>query len=191
MIAGRSVLALIPARGGSKGLPGKNVRPLLGKPLIGWSIEQGRASLYADAVVVSTDDEGVAHTAREFGAEVPFLRPAKLASDTAPTIDMILHALDFLAGQGRSFDLVVLLEPTSPLREARDIDAALETLVARADAQSIVGVARVESAHPAFLVKVENGLIRPYASDAFRVVRRQDLGEVFFFEGSVYAAYAA
>ena len=189
MIGGKSVLALIPARGGSKGLPGKNVRPLLGKPLIAWSIEQGRESRYADAVVVSTDDAAIAATAREHGAEVPFLRPAELASDTAPSIDAIGHALDFLAAQGRFFGILVLLEPTSPLREARDIDAALEALLARPEAESIVGVARVESAHPAFLVKVENGLIRPYAPEAFGVKRRQELDEVFFFEGSVYAAY--
>jgi CMP-N,N'-diacetyllegionaminic acid synthase len=189
MIGSKSVLALIPARGGSKGLPGKNIRSLCGKPLIAWSIEQGRASRYLDAVVVSTDDDVIARTAREHGAEVPFLRPAELASDEAPTIDVIVHALDVLFGQERQFDILVLLEPTSPLREASDIDAMLEALVARSDVESVVGVARAESAHPAFLVKLEKGLIRPYAPTVFGVKRRQDLDEVFFLAGSVYASY--
>jgi N-acylneuraminate cytidylyltransferase/CMP-N,N'-diacetyllegionaminic acid synthase len=190
MINGKSVLALIPARGGSKGLPGKNIRPLLGKPLLAWSVEQGKASQYIDKVMVSTDDTEIAGTAKKYGAEVPFLRPAELASDTAPTIDTILNALDGLAANGEAFDFVVLLEPTSPLREVRDIDRALEKLSEHATAESIVGVAKVESAHPAFLLKVENGLTRPYSPNEFGVKRRQDIEDVFFLEGSVYIAYA-
>ena len=185
------MLGVITARGGSKGLPGKNIRPLLGKPLIAWSIEHGKESHYIDAVVVSTDDEAIARIARASGAEVPFMRPAELASDTATTVDTLVHALDFLDARGRHYDILVLLEPTSPLREATDIDRALEALLANPKAESIVGVARVDATHPAFLVRLDDGFIRPYAPQAFGVQRRQDLDDLFFFEGSVYAAYTA
>lgn len=189
MIHGNSVLALVPARGGSKGLPGKNVRPLLGKPLIGWSIDQGRASKYVDAVVVSTDDAGIAAAARAHGAELPFMRPIELASDTASSIDVILHALDSLEQAGRRYNLLVLLEPTSPLRETADIDAALEALLAHPEAQSIVGVAKVESGHPSFLLRRNGVLLEPYAPQEFGAKRRQDLDELFFLEGTVYITW--
>ncbi|WP_281661968.1 acylneuraminate cytidylyltransferase family protein [Microvirgula aerodenitrificans] len=189
MIQGKSVLALVPARGGSKGLPGKNVRPLLGKPLIGWSIDQGRASKYVDAVVVSTEDAVIAAVARDHCAEVPFMRPPELASDTASSIDVILHALDTLEQAGRHYDMLVLLEPTSPLRETADIDAALEALLAHADAQSIVGVAKAESGHPSFLLRRKGVLLEPYAPQEFGAKRRQELDELFFLEGTVYIAW--
>jgi len=122
MYKGKKILALIPARGGSKGLPGKNIKPLLGKPLIAWTIEQAKASKYVDRVVVSTDDDEIAEVAIRYGAEVPFLRPKELARDDSPTIDAILHALDFFSDKGERFDLLALLEPTSPLRDSEDID---------------------------------------------------------------------
>lgn len=189
MIQGKSVLALVPARGGSKGLPGKNLRPLLGKPLIGWSVDQGRASQYLDAVVVSTDDDVIAAVAREHGAEVPFMRPPELGTDTASSIDVILHALDTLEQNDRRYDLVVLLEPTSPLRETADIDIALEALLAHPEAQSIVGVTKVESGHPSFLLRREGALLAPYAPQEFGAKRRQDLDELFFLEGTVYITW--
>ena len=189
MIQGKSVLALVSARGGSKGLPGKNVRPLLGKPLIGWSIDQGLASQYVDAVVVSTDDAAIASVARDYGAELPFMRPPELASDTATSIDVILHALDALERVDRRYDLLVLLEPTSPLRETADIDAALEALVAHPEAQSIVGVAKVEAGHPAFLLRCNGVLLEPYAPQEFGAKRRQDLDQLFFLEGTVYISW--
>lgn len=189
MIQGKSVLVLVPARGGSKGLPGKNIRLLLGKPLIGWSVEQGRASQYVDAVVVSTDDAAIADAAREHGAETPFMRPPELASDTASSIDVILHALETLERADRRYDLLVLLEPTSPLRETTDIDAALEALLAHPEAQSIVGVAKVESGHPSFLLRRNGMLVEPYAPKEFSAIRRQDLDELFFLEGTVYITW--
>jgi CMP-N,N'-diacetyllegionaminic acid synthase len=189
VIQGKSVLVLVPARGGSKGLPGKNVRPLLGKPLIGWSIDQGRASKYVDAVVVSTDDTAIAEAARDHGAEVPFMRPVLLASDEASSIDVILHALDTLEQVGRRYDLLVLLEPTSPLRETDDIDAALEALLAHPEAQSIVGVAKVEAGHPSFLLRRNGVHLQPYAPQEFGAKRRQELDELFFLEGTVYISW--
>lgn len=189
MINGKSVLSIVPARSGSKGLPGKNVRPLHGKPLIGWSIEHGLESRYADAVVVSTDDEGIAEVARAHGAEVPFLRPAALATDTATSIDVILHTVDALAQIGRQYDLLVLLEPTSPLREPDDIDRALEVLLGQTDAQSIVGVAKAEASHPAFLLRREDQFLKPYSSQEFGAIRRQEINDLFFLEGTVYVSW--
>lgn len=132
-------IAVIPARGGSKGIPGKNLRKVAGKPLIAWSIEQALASESIDMVVVSTDDEAIADTARRHGAEVPFVRPAALAADDTPTEPVIAHAIDWLAEQGREFDLMVLLQPTSPLRLAGTIDAAIGQLQTEA-ADSLLGV---------------------------------------------------
>src|SRR5690349_11475180 len=110
------VLGLIPARGGSKGIPRKNIKPIAGKPLIAWTIEAALAARGLDGVVVTTEDPEIAEVARAYGAEVPFLRPMELAADETPGIDPVLHALDMLPG----FDAVLLLQPTSPLRTAAD-----------------------------------------------------------------------
>lgn len=189
MIDGKSVLSVVPARGGSKGLPGKNVRPLHGKPLIGWSVEHGLQSRYVDAVVVSTDNDGIAEVARAHGAEVPFIRPAALATDTASSIDVILHTVDTLEQGGRRYDLLVLLEPTSPLREPDDIDRALEALLGQTDAQSIVGVAKAEASHPAFLLRRKEQFLEPYSRQEFGAKRRQEIDELFFLEGTIYVSW--
>ncbi len=189
MIDGLRVLALVPARAGSKGLPGKNIRPLLGKPLLAWPIEAARASRYVDRVVISTDSAEFAALAQAAGADVPFLRPAEHASDTAPSIAFIEHALDTLAAAGDHCDLLVLLEPTSPLTEAADIDAALEALVAaRPLAESIVGVTALVSTHPAFAVRLDaQGLMQPYAATSFGLLpRRQDTEPLYSLDGSLY-----
>jgi len=189
MINGKRVLAIVPARAGSKGLPGKNVRLLAGKPLLAWPIAAARASAHVDRVIISTDSQAFADIAVEHGAEAPFLRPAELASDTAPSIDFILHAVDTLAAGGDVYDYVVLLEPTSPLTEGSDVDAALTQLVA-ADADAIVGVARMEAVHPAFAVrKAQDGGITPYASATFgEMPRRQDIEPLFSLDGTLYAS---
>lgn len=185
------ILALVTARGGSKGLPGKNIRRLCGKPLIAWAIEAGRKSKYIDRIVVSTDDAAIARIARKFKAEVPFMRPKKLALDKATSIDVIIHALDFLKAQGQEYDLLILLEPTSPLRTAKDLDKAIEMLINnKHSAESIVGVSRVGAAHPDFDVTVNTkGFLQPYKKHSKKAVRRQDLSELYFLEGSLYVAY--
>lgn len=132
-------LAVIPARGGSKGLPGKNVRLLAGKPLIVWTIEQALEGGRIDCVHVSTDDPEIAEVARAHGADVPYMRPAELAQDTTPTEPVMTYALDWYARAGRTFDAVVLLQPTSPLRFPGTLGAALETFEARG-AESLLGV---------------------------------------------------
>ncbi|RZJ27250.1 MAG: acylneuraminate cytidylyltransferase family protein [Brevundimonas sp.] len=189
MINGKRVLAIVPARAGSKGLPGKNVRPLAGKPLLAWPIAAARASAHVDRVIISTDDQGFADIAVAHGADAPFLRPAELASDTAPSIDFILHAVETLAEAGDAYDYVVLLEPTSPLTEGADVDAALAQLVA-ADADAIVGVSKLEAVHPAFAVrKSEDGGIAPYASASFgEMPRRQDIEPLFALDGTLYVS---
>ena len=126
MYKDKKILAIIPARGGSKGLPGKNVKPLLGKPLIGWTIEQALTSKYIDEIFVSTDSREIADVAETFGVQVPDLRPEELANDTASSMDFILYTLHLLEKRGKNFSYIVLLEPTSPLRDVMDIDYAIE-----------------------------------------------------------------
>lgn len=189
MYKNNSFLAIIPARGGSKGLPGKNIKELCGKPLVAWSIEAGLKSKYVDEVMTSTDDEKIAEISKKYGASVPFLRPSELASDTATTFDAVKHTIDYYKNElKKEFDYIVLLEPTSPLREVFDIDMAIEILLeSRAD--SIVGICKTESQNPAFLVsKNENGLISGYENKDMVVLRRQEIKDVYFFEGTIYVS---
>lgn len=189
MIAGKRVLAVVPARRGSKGLPLKNIRPLHGKPLLAWPIIAARASRYVDRVVISTDDAEFAEIAKQAGADAPFLRPAELASDTAPSFAFIEHAIDTLAAANDVYDYFVLLEPTSPLTEADDIDAALDQLDARReDADAIVGVTPIVNTHPAFAVRLDDsGLIRPYSAPTFaEMPRRQDIAPLYCPDGTLY-----
>lgn len=188
MYKGKKVLAIIPARGGSKGLPGKNIRPLLGKPLIGWSIEHAQQSKYVDEIFISTDSQEIADIAEAFGVKVPELRPAKLAIDTAPSSEFITYTIEKYAKENNSFDYFILLEPTSPLRDVEDVDKSIEMLIDDPENDSIVGVCKAEDIHPAFMVKVgKDKRLVPY-EDKMKTLRRQDLPDVFYFEGSVYAS---
>lgn len=189
MIGGKRVLALIPARSGSKGLPGKNIRPLAGKPLLAWPIEAARASRHVDRVVLSTDNAEFAEIGKSHGAEVPALRPAELAADTSATVDCILDMLDRLESAVESFDYLVLLEPTSPLTDAADIDRAVTALhAASGKAEALVAVTAIHNAHPAFLVRDRgDGLLRPWQGESFGdLPRRQDLEPVYALDGSLY-----
>lgn len=191
MIEGQRILALVPARAGSKGLPGKNVRELLGKPLLAWPIEAARNSVYVDDVVISTDSAEFASLAEQYGARAPFLRPAELASDAASSIDAVLHAIDAVEAEGNSVDILLLLEPTSPLTEASDIDHALEVFVkGLPNLDSLVGVTETVTANPAFLVrKAEDGTIKPFLGGDFGTLpRRQDIEPCFALDGSLYIA---
>lgn len=159
------ILGLILARGGSKRLPGKNIKPLAGKPLIAWSIEAARACPAIADVVVSTDDEAIAQVAREHGARVPFLRPPALAGDTSTSADAALHALAHLREQeGRSYDAVILLEPTSPLRASGDLPAVAELLTRRWDeTDAVVSVGRVQLEQPGVMKRMDaDGRIEPW-----------------------------
>ena len=188
MIFGRKVLALIPARGGSKGLPKKNLRHLCGKPLIQWSIDSALACTEIDAVVVSTDDEQIAKVAASSGAEVPFLRPPDLAGDTASSIDVIIHALDFLEENARLFDIVLLIEPTSPLRELSDIQSVLRSMI-DTGATAVVSVCRAESTHPVFMFRTtDQGRLKPFLDAQPTGVRRQEIEPLFYIDGTIYAS---
>jgi len=181
----KNILTVIPARKGSKGLPGKNIKILIDKPLIAWSIEQALASKYIGDVYVSTDCAEIANVAIKYGAKVPFLRPDYLARDETSTADVLIHLIDELENQGFTYDYILLLEPTSPLRDTKDIDRAFEKLLTEENAKSIVGVGSVESQHPSFCVKIDNnGFL--VSENNFKVLRRQDLEPLFFYEGSVY-----
>lgn len=187
-----SVLAIIPARGGSKGLPGKNLRLLDGRPLVTWPILAALGASMVNRVIVSTDDEAIAEVARAAGADVPFMRPSSLSGDHASSMDVVTHALEILASEGELFNYVVLLEPTSPLTESSDIDKALSRLKFNSGiADAIVGVSRVESMHPEYNVRVnEKGLLSPYlAADFSSLRRRQDIEPLYFLEGSLYISY--
>lgn len=186
------VLALIPARGGSKGLPGKNLRPLAGKPLVAWSIEQALAAPEIAKVVVSTDDPAIADVARRFGASVPFLRPAELSGDEAPTAGAVLHALDWLSAHGEEFDAILLLEPTSPLRAPGDLGRAIRLLADgwdRADSVVSIGEIHVESPFIAKTVTAE-GFVAPLLPPS-GASRRQDLPTAYFPYGVAYLTKVA
>ena len=182
-----SILGIIPARGGSKGLPGKNVLELSGKPLIAWSIERAISSRYLDKVIVSTDDKKIAETAEKYGAEIPFLRPREIAVDTTPMIDVIVHAVDYFKARNLSYDYIALFEPTSPLRKKDDIDNAIEQLIDNEkDADSLVSLGEVHMEHPSIVKIINSGYVSPYESDTGKITRRQELGKVYFPYGVIY-----
>lgn len=189
MINLRRVLVIVPARGGSKGLPGKNIRPLCGKPLVAWSIEKGLRSRYADVVMVTTDSPEIAEVSRAFGAEVPFLRPAELATDHSSTYDAIRHTLTYYRDVERQeFDYTVLLEPTSPLREDDDVDRMLETLDARSGAfDAIVSIGQVTE-HPSIMKRLDGDRVVPFCPELGQSLRRQDNALAFFPYGVAYIA---
>ena len=189
-----SVLFMIPARGGSKGLPGKNIRPMCGKPLIGWSVEaalKAASQIPGSRVVVSTDSEEIAAVGKSFGAEVPFMRPAELAADTVGHMDVVLHALEAMEKSGFQAEYLVMVEPTSPQRTADDLLNALDLLKKTAGAESLVGVSKTESCHPMFLTKLKSGFLEMYENKEFKFFRRQDTDDVYFFEGSMYISKTA
>ncbi|MGH9204046.1 MAG: cytidylyltransferase domain-containing protein [Vicinamibacterales bacterium] len=154
-----------------------------------WPVKAASKARFVDHVVVSTDDSEIAAAARAAGADVPFIRPAALASDTASSVSVVLHALDSLERDGKRFSYVVLLEPTSPLTESLDVERALDELHAsRARADAIVGISRVLATHPEYDVTLaHDGLIRPYAAlDFGHLKRRQEIPELYFLDGSLY-----
>lgn len=178
------VLALIPARGGSKGLPRKNVVETGGHPLIAWTISAAKKSKYVSDVIVSTDDEEIKSVSLKYGAKVPFLRPAELSSDTAKSIDVALHALHFC--QNEAYDLLVFLQPTSPLRTADDIDDAIEQMVAKG-AASCVSICEVQqSPYLMYTVGADGSLSS--LLPATKWTRRQDFPTVYALNGAVYVS---
>ena len=186
MIQGKRVLALIPARGGSKGIKDKNIYEIDDQPLIAYTIKAAKGCEYVDDIVVSTDSERIGAVAREYGADVPFYRPAELASDTATTLDAILHAVSTLSDMGRDYDVLLLLQATSPLRDAGDIAGALETFMANGE-RSVAAVNPVED-HPILIrtIEEEPKLSMKRLLNMGSTVRRQDMPDYYFVNGSIY-----
>lgn len=180
-----NVVALIPARGGSKAIPRKNLAPLGGKPLIAWTIEAALVSGEFSRVIVSTDDEEIAAVSREFGAEVPFVRPAEIARDETPAIDVAIHALDWLRERGEEPTHLFLLQPTSPQRTADDIRAAIQLAKDR-DPAAIIGVCEANP-HP-FMARAisDDGHLSDFLPGASKPKRRQDYPAAYFINGAVY-----
>lgn len=182
-----SIAAIIPARGGSKGLPRKNVLPFCGKPLIVWTIEAALSCPQLAAVVVSTDDDEIAQTATSAGAEVVW-RPANLAMDASPIEDVIVHALDALAAAGRTFEHLLLLQPTSPLRTSAHIQGCIDAYFS-AKASSAMSVCPPEH-HPYKALREENGQLVPLFERHHLSAPRQNLPRVFRQNGAIYLAHA-
>ena len=184
MIKGKSVLAVIPARGGSKGLPNKNILELVGKPLIAWSIEAASDSKYIDRLIISTDSKEIADVAIKYNCEVPFMRPPELATDDANINDVILHALDKLGDQ---YDIVMLLQPSSPLRESKDIDQALE-FMQKNNISTVVSICSSNKPlHWHFTLETD-GKLKPVYKDKIFYTNRQKPPQVYSPNGALYIA---
>lgn len=181
------VLGVVTARGGSKGVPGKNIRPLGGKPLLVWTAEAAKRASRLARVILSTDDEQIAAVGREAGLEVPFLRPAELAGDRTPTLPVLQHAVGWLEARGDRFDAICLLQPTNPLRPAELIDACIE-LLERSGADSVISVLPVPADYNPHWVYFAgpDGELRLATGEPAPIPRRQDLPPAFHREGSVY-----
>jgi len=187
-----NVLGLIPARGGSKGLPRKNVRLLHGKPLLEYTVECARVTRLISRILLSTDDSEIAHLGLRLGVEVPFVRPAHLSTDSAPMLPVVQHAVRWCEDSGWRADAVCLLQPTNPFRKASDIDACIGLLeVERAD--SVVSVLPVPSeCNPAWVYfRDSRGFLRLTNGDDNPIPRRQDLPRAYFRDGSVYVTRTA
>ena len=187
MYKSKKILAIIPARGGSKRLPHKNVLDLAGKPLVAWSIESALSSKYIDRVILSSDDEEIIKVAKEWGCDIPFTRPKELAQDNSRSIDLVTHALNTLEEE---YDDVILLQPTSPLRTSEDIDNAIEQFYAK-DATSVIGVCEVEHS-PLWSNTLDESLsMNNFLDDKYNNSRSQDLPTYYRINGAFYMSRVA
>lgn len=179
------ILVIIPARGGSKGIPHKNIKPLAGKPLIHYTIDVARQIVADEDICVSTDDSEIIQCVEEYGLKVPFVRPEELATDTAGTYEVLLHALNFYEQQGKQFDVVLLLQNTSPFRTANQVKEALALY--QSDIDMVVSVKEC-SANPYYCVFEENqdGYLKICKGDG-NITRRQDAPKVYEYNGAIYA----
>ena len=182
------ILALIPARGGSKGVPRKNIRMLCGKPLIQYTIHAALTSGEFDEVMVSTEDNEIAELSLELGAKVPFMRPGELAIDSSPTIDTILHVIEEYKKLGKVFDAVCLLQPTNPLRTNKIISKCIKAFL-KSDADSLISVREVPyefNPHWTFVEGAKNSRLKIATGEKRIVSRRQDLPKAYYRDGVVY-----
>ena len=176
-----NILVVIPARGGSKGLPGKNIKNLCGKPLISYSIDVARAITSDENICVSTDDQQIINVVEKYGLHVPFLRPAELATDIATTNDVLLHAIDFFEKKGKIYNIILLLQPTSPLRRVEEVKEALALY--RKDIDMVVSVTKSHA--PAVLCN-DNGEGFVELVYNKKAIGRQSLPTFYEFNGAIY-----
>lgn len=181
------ILGLIPARGGSKGIPGKNIKSLQGKPLLAYTFESAKESLLLSKIILSSDDQEIIRVASEIGLEAPFVRPSILSTDSSPTLPVILHALDFLEDIGEYYDAVCLLQTTNPFRRKGLIDESIRVFSeTRADALiSVLPVPHEFNPHWVFEPK-SNGLLSIATGESQIISRRQDLPPAYFRDGAIY-----
>lgn len=184
MYNNKRILAVIPARGGSKGIPRKNIIDFCGKPLISYSIEGANKSKYIDYTLVSTDDSEIQKISINYGAKAPFLRPEHLSNDRAKSIDVVIHAINYLKNNNEFFDYVILLQPTSPLRTSYDIDDAIETIIQKNES-SLVSVCEVDE-NPILMRTIEEDRLKPIISFNGDNLRRQELPKFYIFNGAIY-----
>ena len=183
MMNSPKILAIIPARGGSKGVPRKNIKLLAGKPLIAWTIEEAKKSKYISKLILSSEDDEIINVAKEYGCEVPFKRPVELAQDNTPGIDAILHAIEQCPG----YDYIILLQPTSPLRTSEDIDDFISYFINQ-NVNACVSVCEPsKSPYWMYQLNNQNDLI-PLLTEHGSANRRQDLPKVFALNGALYIA---
>ncbi|MBL8214276.1 MAG: acylneuraminate cytidylyltransferase family protein [Bryobacterales bacterium] len=181
------VLAIITARGGSKGIPRKNLAPLCGKSLLAWTADSVQRARRLSRIVLSTDDEEIAEAGRRLGIEVPFLRPKHLALDTTPTVPVLQDVICRLESEGSRFDAILTVQPTSPLRRPEDVDGAIE-LLDRSGADSVISFVPVGEKHPARMKFIDDDgrVMDPPFSEAFEGMPRQFLPRLYLREGSIY-----
>lgn len=182
MIEDLSVLGVITARGGSKGLPGKNILPLAGQPLIAWTIGAAKESAHIDRLILSSDSREIIDAAAKWGCDAPFIRPDELAQDDTPSSDVLQHALDNL---DEEYDLLVVLQPTSPLRNAQDIDGCIKRCV-ETRATSCVSISETKKSPYLAMELDENQTLRPILPKELLKTRRQDLPATYTLNGAVY-----
>ena len=182
MINNKTVLAIIPARGGSKGIPHKNIVPLAGKPLIAWTIDAAKKSIYIDRLILSSEDEDIIKVAKEYGCEAPFIRPKELAQDDTPGVDPVIHAINILP---QKYDYIVLLQPTSPLRIAEDIDGCIDKCVNEGH-PFCVSICEPDKSPYWMFTLGDNGELHKLLET--KAVRRQDLPATYALNGAVYVA---
>lgn len=184
MFMDKTFMVVIPARGGSKGIPHKNIVDFYGKPLIVYTIEAAKQSKYIDKIIVSTDDIEIKNVSLKYGAEVPYLRPKQISGDSSKSIEVILHTIDYLKNNGKSYDYVVLLQPTSPLRTHIDIDTAIEKIISES-AISLVSVCEV-SENPVLMRVITEDKLLPIIKFEGDNLRRQELPVFYKFNGAIY-----
>jgi CMP-N,N'-diacetyllegionaminic acid synthase len=182
----KKILAIIPARGGSKGLHKKNIRMMNGIPLICYSIEHALSSKLLDAIIVSTDDAEIKTVSENAGAQV-ILRPEEFAKDNSPTIDAVKHVIDTLKSQGKNFDIIALLEPTSPIRKDDDIDKCIISFVDNYEgADALVSLGEVTLENPYNMKVIENNFLSPLLKSEQKFTQRQQMPKTFFPYGVMY-----